>query len=407
MARDRQRRPGGGLHVAASHPGGIDQGDRSRGRERLGQRGSSELGMTGHAGYHPIALAMAGRPCLVVGAVPSPRARWRACSLPSARVTVVSPALTERLASLVGTGPVAHRARDLSVRRSRRASQSRSWPWGTGGSSRRSPRDGRECRVWVNAADDPAFCDFILPSVLRRGAARHRGRLTGGASPALARAHPRGAGANTSTRRLRAAGRAGGAAVRARRDQRPPGAPTPEAWRRALAPDRPPRSSSMGRGEEAKARLRARSSALPNDPGCVSLVGAGPGDPGLMTVRGLDLLRRADVVIYDRLVEPARCWTRLARTRCSFSLARRRARTACRSRRSTRCSSRMPARGRRVVRLKGGDPFVFGRGGEEALALAAAGLAFEVVPGVSAAVAAPAYAGHPPDPPRPRPPRSP
>jgi uroporphyrin-III C-methyltransferase len=128
--------------------------------------------------------------------------------------------------------------------------------------------------------------------------------------------------------------------------------------------------------------------------GRVALIGAGPGDPELMTVRGLALLRRADVVVYDRLVDPRlldeapldaqRIFAGKAGGAHVLPQARINALLIAHAR-----------RGRRVVRLKGGDPFVFGRGGEEADALATAGIPFEIVPGVSAAVAVPAYAGIP------------
>jgi uroporphyrinogen III methyltransferase / synthase len=126
----------------------------------------------------------------------------------------------------------------------------------------------------------------------------------------------------------------------------------------------------------------------------VFLVGAGPGDPGLLTVRGRDVLRAADVIVYDRLVNPAlldeapaaalRLFAGKLRGEACFTQGRINAWLVEHAR-----------RGRRVVRLKGGDPFVFGRGGEEAECLAAAGIPFEVVPGVTSAVAAPAYAGIP------------
>jgi uroporphyrinogen III methyltransferase/synthase len=129
-------------------------------------------------------------------------------------------------------------------------------------------------------------------------------------------------------------------------------------------------------------------------PGIVALVGAGPGDPGLLTVRGRRLLRRADVVVYDRLVDPRllelappgalRIFAGKARGRQGLAQGAINALLIAHAR-----------AGRRVVRLKGGDPFVFGRGGEEAEALAAEGVAFEIVPGVSSAVAVPAYAGIP------------
>ena len=130
-------------------------------------------------------------------------------------------------------------------------------------------------------------------------------------------------------------------------------------------------------------------------PGSVALVGAGPGDPGLLTLRAAELLGQADVVLVDRLVHPdvlKHCrsdaevvdvgktsWTGTAprQEEISAELV-----THARA-------------GKRVVRLKGGDPFVFGRGSEEAEALVAAGVPFEVVPGVSSAVAVPAYAGIP------------
>jgi uroporphyrinogen III methyltransferase/synthase len=129
-------------------------------------------------------------------------------------------------------------------------------------------------------------------------------------------------------------------------------------------------------------------------PGRVYLVGAGPGDPGLITVRGLEAIRRADVIVHDRLVNPALLDAAPASARRIF--AGKHAGAHCLPQERINALLVEHARlGRIVVRLKGGDPFVFGRGGEEALALAAAGIPFEIVPGVSAAVAVPAYAGIP------------
>lgn len=128
--------------------------------------------------------------------------------------------------------------------------------------------------------------------------------------------------------------------------------------------------------------------------GKVYLVGAGPGDPGLITVKGLDLLRRADVVAYDRLIPHA-------------LLDEVRPDAECIDVGKLPQKHRLPQedinallvdraqKGLMVVRLKGGDPFVFGRGGEEALACRAAGVPFEIVPGVTSAIAVPAYAGVP------------
>lgn len=127
--------------------------------------------------------------------------------------------------------------------------------------------------------------------------------------------------------------------------------------------------------------------------GIVYLVGAGPGDPGLLTVRGAELLRSADVVVYDYLSNP-----RLL-SHCSnvpaIYVGKKAAQHSMTQEQINSLLVEHAKAGKRVVRLKGGDPFVFGRGGEECEALAAAGIPFQVVPGITAAIAAPAYAGIP------------
>ncbi|MDQ3557337.1 MAG: uroporphyrinogen-III C-methyltransferase [Gemmatimonadota bacterium] len=128
--------------------------------------------------------------------------------------------------------------------------------------------------------------------------------------------------------------------------------------------------------------------------GVVYLVGGGPGDPGLLTLRAAEVLSRADVVVYDALVTPA-VLERSAPGAERIFVGKRAGRASASQASINELLVELAGRHRAVVRLKGGDPFVFGRGGEEALALAERRIRFEVVPGVSAGIAAPAYAGIP------------
>jgi uroporphyrin-III C-methyltransferase len=133
---------------------------------------------------------------------------------------------------------------------------------------------------------------------------------------------------------------------------------------------------------------------IESQPGKVFLIGAGPGDAELITVKGLRYLRQADVVLYDRLISPLL----LDETRSGTELIFVGKEPGCHSIPQEQINSLLISyaqQGHTVVRLKGGDPFVFGRGGEEAQALVDAGISFEVVPGVSSVIAVPAYAGIP------------
>ena len=127
--------------------------------------------------------------------------------------------------------------------------------------------------------------------------------------------------------------------------------------------------------------------------GFVSLVGAGPGDPELLTLKAARRLAEADLVLHDALVSPE--ILDLASTAQRFPVGKRAGRPSIRQETIHRLMIRAAARGKRVVRLKGGDPFVLGRGGEEALALAAARIPFEIVPGLTSAVTASALSGIP------------
>src|SRR6185295_11647707 len=168
---------------------------------------------------------------------------------------------------------------------------------------------------------------------------------------------------------------------------RPAGGPRPLAGRGA----RP--AQEVARGGRTHAQAPAAPAAGPQRAlrgdaamsGLVSLVGAGPGDPDLLTRRAAQRLAEADLVLYDALVDPA--VLELAGKAQRFYVGKRAGRHHVTQEQIHRILIRAARRGQRVVRLKGGDPFVFGRGGEEALALAEAGIAFEVIPGVSASIA--------------------
>src|SRR5581483_3737065 len=216
-----------------------------------------------------------------------------------------------------------------------------------------------------------------LPGRARARAARgRRSRPAAGSAP-LPRAAPmRGSRAPRS--------RAGEASARS----------IAAAWRPAIA--RVARCGSRARRPAVRLRRQGaggRSRRVAS--GTVYLVGAGPGDPGCLTLRGRDCLGRADVVVYDYLANPELLRHAPARAERVFAGKHGRGPRLLEQDEINRLLVERARAGQTVVRLKGGDPMVFGRGGEEAEALVAAGVPFEVVPGVTAALAVPAFAGIP------------
>ncbi|MGZ5924165.1 MAG: uroporphyrinogen-III C-methyltransferase, partial [Rhizomicrobium sp.] len=132
----------------------------------------------------------------------------------------------------------------------------------------------------------------------------------------------------------------------------------------------------------------------PFDKGWVWLAGAGPGDPGLITALGIHAIQNADVILYDALINEV--LLKLARPGAELVFAGKRAGVkSCKQSDISRTLVSLAKKGKRVLRLKGGDPFVFGRGGEEALALTRGGIPFRIVPGVTAGIGGLAYAGIP------------
>ncbi|MEZ5261593.1 MAG: uroporphyrinogen-III C-methyltransferase [Acidimicrobiales bacterium] len=361
----------------------------------------------------PLVLDLDGRDVLVVGGGPVAAAKARQLLAVGARVTMVAPHFDEAshfdaasdLAEL--PGPAVQRRR----RAYRPSDLNGCWLVITATDDEdvtaAVAADAAAARVFHNAADRPEHCSATLMALHRRGDVTVA-VSTGGRSPAAAGwlrdrlAATIDAGAERAVRvaavardRIRAAGRSSEGL----------------AWRNLLDEAAGLDGGRVAEADDAAADLadrfvrRALSGDAHSSPGGahgspdgdragrVQLVGAGPGDPGLLTVAAVAALRWADVVVHDALVGDG-VLALIPKGTELIDVGKRPGRPVPQE--AIGALLVLLARnGRRVVRLKGGDPYVFGRGGEEALALAAAGVAYDVVPGVSAALAAPALAGVP------------
>ena len=317
----------------------------------------------------PLFAKLAGRRVVIVGGGAMATARAKQLAAAGARLTVVAPEVSDGAAALAEV--VLRRPfepRDLDG----------TWfavAAATAAVNRAVADAAEERRILVNAVDDPDCATAYTAGVVRRGGATVA-ISTAGRAPALAgllreaidAVLPRDLGAWMDL----AEGERSG-------------------WKRAgvpLATRRPMLLQKLnalyGGGPETSTRL---------PPGFVSLVGAGPGDAGLLTRRAAERLAEADLVLYDALTDGE--VLKLAPRAHCFYVGKRAGTPSVSQRSIERLLVKAARRGQRVVRLKCGDPFVFGRGGEEAQALAAAGVPFEVVPGVSSSIAAPALAGIP------------
>ena len=257
--------------------------------------------------------------------------------------------------------------------------------------------DARARGIPVLAVDDVPNCDFIAPALVRRGAVTIA-ISTSGRSPAMAR--------RTREHLEHALPPYWGDLLEVAAEARERLGETrsliePDRWQSALDGEVEALTRSGMLAEAADALVAKLERSLFEAPapraqhGLVSLVGAGPGDPDLLTLKAVERLRAADVIVHDRLIGE-RVLEYAPTTAERIDVGKSPGKRGGPSQDDINALLvDLGRQGRRVVRLKGGDPFVFGRGGEEALALAAAGVPFEVVPGVSAALAAPAAAGIP------------
>lgn len=260
---------------------------------------------------------------------------------------------------------------------------------------------GNERQKLSNSVDDPINCNFIMAAITRHGPMQVA-VSSAGCSPALAQRVRNRIASEILTEDL------GGLAefLGDRRDevkQRLPGYKIRQAfWERVIASAIPDhlREGHAHEADTAFHRMLDRAvhdapGDFPAEPGKVYIVGAGPGDPDLITMKAIRALQRADVVLYDRLVHPDLLDHAPARAERIY-VGKEVGHPGKGRQRSINEQMVDHARaGRTVVRLKGGDPFVFGRGGEEMLALNAEGIQFEVIPGVSSAIAGPAAANIP------------
>ncbi|RMD79973.1 MAG: uroporphyrinogen-III C-methyltransferase [Gammaproteobacteria bacterium] len=340
----------------------------------------------------PVFLDLRDRPCLVVGGGAVAARKVRLLRRAGARVRVVAPELQAELEALAAQGAIEHRPRafrpaDLEGCVLAVAAT------GEEAVNRRVAEEARARGLPVNVVDRPELCSFVFPAIVDRSPVVVA-VSSGGRAPVLARMLrerlealvPAGYGrlaAFAARYRRRVRERLSDARQRRRFWEWVLQGPVAEqflagAERRAAAR----LEEALARGGEGLAR------------GEVYLVGAGPGDPELLSLRALRLLQQADVILYDRLVPEA--IVDLGRREAErIYVGKRRAFHSLRQEEINALMVRLAREGKRVLRLKGGDPFVFGRGGEEIATLAEEGIPFQIVPGITAATGCAAYAGIP------------
>ncbi|HSO84032.1 siroheme synthase CysG [Thiocapsa sp.] len=342
--------------------------------------------------FLPIFQDVRAKPCLVVGGGATAARKVGSLLRAGAAVSVVAPDLLDALRQRADAGEIRHVARRfeprdiLGNRLVIAATDDRLV-------NRRIAELAGEHDIPVNVVDDPDACTFLLPSIVDRSPVVVA-ISTGKASPVLARL------LRTRLESIIPAGygRLGELCARYRDRVKERFSALPDRrrfWDRVLEGAVAERIFA-GQFAEAEAVIERElaDDALESDMGEVYLVGAGPGDPDLLTFRALRLMQQADVVVYDRLVaEPILEMTRRDARR--IYVGKQRNHHAMRQEEINQLLADLAKDGHRVLRLKGGDPFIFGRGGEEIDTLAAQGVPFQVVPGITAAAGCASYTGIP------------
>jgi uroporphyrin-III C-methyltransferase/precorrin-2 dehydrogenase/sirohydrochlorin ferrochelatase len=343
--------------------------------------------------YLPIFLKVEDRKCLVVGGGKVAARKVALLKRAGAHITIVSPQLCDELRALLEHGSMTHVAREFQDEDLHDCVLVIAATNDKVVNCRVSELANAQ-RIPVNVVDSPDLCSFIMPSIIDRSPVQIA-VSTGGASPVLAR---------LLRSRLEsfipaAYGRLARLVddYRERVKQRFTVADQRRYFWENILQGRVAELLFAGHEEKARSALQEAiddTETHYNDPGEVYLVGAGPGDPDLITFRALRLMQQADVVVYDRLVsEPVLDMVRRDAEMIYAGKARDQHTLSQES--INQLLVRLAKEGKRVLRLKGGDPFIFGRGGEEIETLAGEGIPFQVVPGITAAAGCASYAGIP------------
>lgn len=342
--------------------------------------------------FLPIYLNLRGRPCLVIGGGAVAARKVELLLKAQARVTVVAPELCQPLADLARSGALEHASTSF---RPEQVNKQYVVIAATDDSTvNRAVAEAAQARnIPVNVVDTPELCTFIMPAIIDRSPVVVA-VSSGGASPVLARLLRARLESlvPASYGRLATLVRSFRDKVKARFTT---GAERRMFWERVLQGS-VAEMVYAGRDAEAQAEMEKQLSGARDNvsQGEVYLVGGGPGDPDLLTFRALRLMQQADVVVYDRLVSKE-VLELVRRDAEKLYAGKERDNHAIPQEDINHLLVRLAKEGKRVLRLKGGDPFIFGRGGEEIATLAAEGIPFQVVPGITAAAGCAAYTGIP------------